>query len=90
MHVQRFDWDGRNVEHIGLHRVEPIDAEAVCRSHRSVVLRGHEGRYVVYGQTTGGRYLFIALYKRGQGVVRIITARDMTDTERRFYHHRRH
>ncbi|MBI4354426.1 MAG: BrnT family toxin [Candidatus Omnitrophica bacterium] len=89
MHVQRFDWDGRNVEHIGLHQVEPVDAEVVCRNRRSVVMRGRGGRYVVYGQTPEGRYLFIVLYRFGQGVVRIITARDMTDAERRFYHHRR-
>ncbi len=88
MRVHQFEWDSRNVEHIARHRVEPVDAEAVCRSARSVVVRGRERRYLVYGQTMEGRYLFIALHTYGRGVVRIITARDMSETERRFYQRR--
>ena len=88
MHVQRFEWDSRNTEHIGRHAVEPVDAEAVCRSQRSVVVRGREGRYLVYGQTPEGRYLSTVLHAYGGGVVRVITSRDMSDSERQFYQRR--
>lgn len=88
MRVQRFDWDSRNIEHMARHRVEPVDAESVCRSGRSLVRRGREGRYLIYGQTSEGRHLFVVLHASAGGVVRIITARDMSETERRLYQRR--
>lgn len=89
MHVQSFDWDSWNIEHIARHGVDPSEAEAIGRSHLAVVIRGREGRHLVYGQTEEGRYLLIVLSARGGGCVRIITARDMSEHERRFYQGRR-
>ena len=89
MRVQSFDWDSWNAEHIARHGVDPSEAEAICRSHRAVVIRGRQGRHLVYGHTGDGRYLLVVLQARGGGLVRIITARDMTEHERRFYHRRR-
>ena len=88
MRVQTFDWDDWNIEHIARHGLEPHDVETACRGE-IVVLRGREGRHLVYGRTSTGRYLLVVLSHRGSGVARVITARDMTQQERRFYHHRR-
>ena len=87
MRFIRFDWDDRNTEHIARHGLEPFEVEGALRGG-ALVLRGREGRYLAYGRTTAGRYLFIVLRARGGGLARVITARDMTDAERRFYHRR--
>jgi len=84
MRFQAFDWDTRNVDHIARHGVEPYEAEDACRGG-AVVVRGREGRYLVYGRTGAGRYLFAVIHSYGHGVARIITAREMTSRERRFY-----
>ncbi len=89
MRVQSFDWDSWNIEHIARHGVDPSEAEAICRSHRAVVIRSRKGRHLVYGQTGEGRYVLIVLAARSGGLVRIITARDMSEQERRFYQGRR-
>ncbi len=45
----------------------------------------HKRRYVAYGRTYSGRYLFVA-YKLHTGTIaEVRTARDMTDTERKLY-----
>ncbi len=87
MKVQRFDWDSRNVEHIGRHEVSPEEAEDVF-DHDPVFRKGRSGFHTVYGRTGAGRYLFV-VYVRKPGAIRIITARDMTLTEKRYYRRQR-
>jgi uncharacterized DUF497 family protein len=41
--------------------------------------------YAAYGQTDAGRYLIIFFIYKGQGSALPISARDMTDSERRYY-----
>ena len=84
MRFDTFDWDTGNVEHIARHDVDPSEAEVVCRSH-PLVVRGRRGCYLAYGRNADGRYLLIVLRSLGGGTIRIITARDMTPRERRFY-----
>ncbi|HEY0072809.1 MAG TPA: hypothetical protein VGB77_01820 [Abditibacteriaceae bacterium] len=43
------------------------------------------GSYLVYGRTLAGRYLVVALFPKGRGVVNVATARDMTAAERKLY-----
>ena len=88
MRVHAFDWDDWNVNHIARHGVEPYGAEAACRGE-VVVVRGREGCYLAYGRTGAGWYLLVVLRSRERGVARVITARDMTQRERRFYQGRR-
>ena len=89
MRVQTFDWNDWNLEHIARHGLEPHEVETACRGEK-VVLRGREGRYLLYGRTGAGRYLFVVAAVQGGGRIHVITARDMTQQERRFYHQRRH
>lgn len=42
-------------------------------------------RYYLFGQTDGGRYLFIVFQYKGFGIIRPISARDMNPHERAFY-----
>ncbi|HID64113.1 MAG TPA: BrnT family toxin [Anaerolineae bacterium] len=43
----------------------------------------------VSSYTDGGRYLFVVFTWKASEVVRVITARDMTQSERRFYSRRK-
>ena len=46
---------------------------------------GREGSALLYGRTFSGRYLVVVLSPKGEGVWRVVTARDMTEHERRGY-----
>jgi uncharacterized DUF497 family protein len=48
------------------------------------IMRGKENRYLAYGKTNGGRFLLVVLIIANRKT-RIITARDMTDREKKFY-----
>jgi len=49
------------------------------------VRRGREGLYKVFSRTVAGRYILVVLAYLGRGNWRVVTARDMTDKERRLY-----
>ncbi len=46
-------------------------------------------RYLIYGATDSGRYLFIVGIKKERGVFRAITAREMTEREKSRHRRRR-
>lgn len=84
MRITSFEWDDANVEHIGRHQVLPEEAEEVFEG-KVIIRRTRSGYYTAWGRSLAGRYLFV-VYSRVSGVsARVITARDMTHTERRFY-----
>ncbi|MBI4565894.1 MAG: BrnT family toxin [Planctomycetes bacterium] len=82
--VREFDWDEANEEHIARHGITPQEAEEVFRG-RVLLRRARSGRYYASGQSGRGRYLALIVERRADRVVRVITARDMDDQERRFY-----
>lgn len=78
-----FDWDeGNRDKNWSLHHVTDDEAEEIFRTGAKVLRKGH--RFLAYGQTEAGRYLFVVFELRS-GRIRIISARDMTRKERRFY-----
>jgi len=80
--ISVFLWDDGNIDHIASHGVAQWEVEQVFRQHPKV-RRAREGRYQAAGVTEGGRYLVVHFRYLGSGVVRVITARDMTMKERR-------
>ena len=54
-----------------------------------MILRGPDGRYLAYGRTAAGRLLFAVYVQRPAGKARVLTAREMTDKEKRFYRKKR-
>jgi hypothetical protein len=85
-----FDWDEANVPKIwDKHRVSPMECEQVFFNHPLVA--GHderhsdtESRYYVLGQSDAGRRLFAVVTVR-EGLLRVISARDMSRKERKVY-----
>lgn len=67
------------------HGVPFHEVEEACYAGQRHVRRGREGLYKVFSQTDAGRYLLVVLAEFGGGTWRVVTARDMTDSERRLY-----
>ena len=85
MRIESFDWDEVNIEHIARHRVMPDEAEEVFES-KYHLLRSKSGRYLTLGRNADGRYLACIIEKLSQpNTVRIITARDMNQAERKLF-----
>ena len=86
------DWQKDRIAHIlSKHGVTPGEVEDVCFGN-SLILKGPgkggKRLYYILGQSESGRYLFIVLKPLGQGRAKVITARDMTDAQRRRYQSR--
>ncbi len=78
-----FEWDDGNVEHLAeRHDVNPDEAEQVF--YNGTYVRREGAYYRVFGHTDDGRYLLAICILRA-GVVRIISARDMTAKEKKWY-----
>jgi len=80
--VSAFVWDDDNSEHVAGHEVQRWECEQVFR-RRPHVRRAREDRYFALGTTESGRHLLVVFRYLGNGVVRVITAREMTARERR-------
>lgn len=86
--VRRFVWDDENLDHIARHGVDADEVEEAITG-QPLVFRGPDNRYLAYGRTDGGRLLFMVYVRRGRGAIRVLTARDMTEREKRLYRKRR-
>lgn len=86
--IRGFLWDDENVAHVGRHQVSPDEVEEAL-TETPVILRGPDGRSLAYGRTVNGRLLFAVYVQRPGGRFRVLTAREMTDKEKRFYRKRR-
>jgi uncharacterized DUF497 family protein len=79
-----FEWDEANVEHIARHGYDPDEVEEVFEG-RFKTRKGRESSYLCYGRTLDGRLAVIVFKRLGRQRIRVITARDMEDKERRTY-----
>lgn len=87
--LEGFEWDAGNTEKLWLrHGVLPVEAEQVLTGTplltRDLKHSQEEERVLAYGQTEEGRRLAVIFTVR-QGRMRVISARPMNRTERRFY-----
>ncbi len=102
MVIRRLIWPADRVEHIARHGITPAEVEDVCFTGNPLVLQaksrgGGEGgggvgsnpTYYVLGRTAAGRYLFCVIIAFPDGNGYPVTARPMTDAERRRYQQRR-
>ncbi len=89
MYIQAFDWDGRNEDHIAEHGVSIFEVEEAMVFQKPFYQKSREGRYVAYAVTENGRYLFIVFIIKDKRKIRVITARNMTKKEKRYYKRRK-
>jgi uncharacterized protein len=79
-----FEWDDDNILHIERHEFTAEEVEEVFADDHKV-RRTREKRYIALGRTLDGRFAFVVFRRLPGGIVRVITARDMDDSERRLF-----
>jgi uncharacterized DUF497 family protein len=81
----RFDWREWVVDKLAhQHCVETHEAEECFFNKPVKQRRTMENKMLLYGRTDAGRYLFVVFVRQGS-VVRVISAREMTSTERKYF-----
>ncbi|TAK33531.1 MAG: BrnT family toxin [Chloroflexota bacterium] len=87
--IEQIQWDEATETHIARHHVRYSEVADVCfGAHR--LLHTRDGRFQLLGRTTAGRYLVVVVEETDQpGDFRIVTARDMTPAERRYFSRKR-
>ena len=82
-------WDDDTIEHIWEgHHLSIEEVDEAFHDSEALIHTGKHHRQVVYGQTGGGRYLTIIIEPISRKKAWLITARDMTDSERQRYKRR--
>jgi hypothetical protein len=84
--VRSFRWPrgvGDKIE--AKHGVQQDEVEDAFFHKTARTRRTGGSRYLLLSQTPGGRYMFVAFDWEPPGVATILTARDMTITERRMF-----
>ena len=83
-----FEWDDANADHIAAHGVYPDEVEGAYddpgRTALPVYSTPAERRRGFLGATESGRLLAVVITRRG-AALRVVTARDATERERRCY-----
>jgi uncharacterized protein len=88
MRINEFIWNEERIDHIARHNVMPEEVEETCFGIALVQRTKSEGEnpvYYVLGQTAAGRYLFCVVIQFPDGNGYPVTARPMTDQEKRRY-----
>jgi len=75
----------RRQTHIARHQVAPHEVEEVLYGRPRYLAPGRSGTRLVFGTTTAGRHLLVVIADAPDGGVGIVTARAMTDTEKRAF-----
>jgi len=79
-----FRWNQWNEDHIAGHGVGPGETQYVVEHPaRGFPRYDGDGKYRAWGQTTAGRYLQVVYIFAPPGVVYVIHARGLTESEKR-------
>jgi hypothetical protein len=81
-------WTLESEIHITRHGITPEEVEEALYSHPRLVEPGRDATRLVYCGTTAGRHLLVVVAEAPDGRDFIITARQMTDMEKRAFRRR--
>ena len=84
MVISGFEWDDDNVLHIERHQFAPEEVEEVFAGDYKV-RRTRQKLYIALGETLDGRLTFVVFRRLSNGLIRVVTARDMDESERRLF-----
>ncbi len=78
-------WTEESEAHIARHGVTTYEVEETIYTRPRWVAAGSDETRLIFGQTSAGRYLFVVVAEGVDGRDFIVTARDMTDNEKRTF-----
>ena len=82
-------WTEESEHHIWSgHEVTPAEVEEAVNTRPRLVEPGQDDTELVFGTTDAGRYLVVVLAEALDGRDYVVTARRMTDAERRMFRRR--
>ncbi len=82
--IKRLIWNKVNKDHIKKHGVKVSEVEEICQGeYENQPTYGN--RLMIFGKTGKGRKLTIVLIEKENSNYLIITARDMSKKERRYF-----
>ena len=79
------EWDNWNIEHIKKHAVTKEEVEEVYRTSTKLV-QSYKKRKLILGKTKVGRLLTVVISYEKQINPYVVSARDMSQKERRIYY----
>ena len=86
LRIESLEIDDHTLDKIeSKHGITFEEVEEACVSEKRHVRRAKEGLYKLFSRTAAGRYILVVLVNLERGCWRIVTAREMTDSEKRFY-----
>jgi uncharacterized DUF497 family protein len=78
-------WTEDSEAHIARHGVQPSEVEQVLYSRPRLSTAGRHGTTLVLGTSSEGRHLLVVVAEAADGRDFVVTARDMTDSEKRLF-----
>jgi uncharacterized DUF497 family protein len=86
LYIESLEIDDYGLEKIeSKHSITFSEVEEACLSDKRHVRKSKEGLYKLFSQTDAGRYILVVLVNLGNGNWKVVTAREMTDSERQLY-----
>ena len=82
--VLDFHWTDESEAHIARHGITPEEVEQATE-RPFYTMPGRDATTLLFGQTHSGRYLLAVLAESGDGRWHVVTARSMTEAERRVF-----
>lgn len=83
--VKNLIWDDWNVKHIKKHKVKSEEVVQAVKS-KTKTLKSYRQRMLILGRTEKKRLLTVVLAKEKRNAYYVVTARDMSRKERKYYH----
>lgn len=83
--MREIRWTEEAEDHVAAHNVTPKEVEQVVNTRPRLVLTGREETEYVFGTTDAGRYLLIVCAEAIDERAYVVTARDMTASERQAF-----
>jgi uncharacterized protein len=78
-------WNQRSEEHIARHGVQPWEVEQTLYSRPRLHTAGRNGTTLILGTSNTGRHLLVVVSEAADGRDFVVTARDMTNNEKRLF-----
>jgi len=78
-------WTAWSEDHTTRHAVSPQEVEEVLFTQPRWIAKAGQDTTLVYGRTAAGRLLLVVTVDEGEGVAFVVTAREMTEREKRTF-----